>query len=63
MLEPVAPICKWLKQFDVYTQLVYTTRLVAAPEWRNWQTRTTQNRVSYALVGSIPTSGIQQVTL
>ncbi len=28
------------------------------PEWRNWQTRTTQNRVSYALVGSIPTSGI-----
>ena len=27
------------------------------PEWRNWQTRTTQTRVSLALVGSIPTSG------
>jgi hypothetical protein len=27
------------------------------PEWRNWQTRATQNRVGFALVGSIPTSG------
>jgi hypothetical protein len=31
---------------------------VLTPEWRNWQTRATQNRVGLALVGSIPTSGI-----
>ncbi len=30
----------------------------AAPEWRNWQTRQTQNLVQVTLgVGSIPTSG------
>ena len=28
------------------------------PEWRNRQTRATQNRVGLAHVGSIPTSGI-----
>ena len=33
--------------------------LLFAPKWRNWQTRTTQNRVGYALVGSIPTFGIR----
>ncbi len=27
------------------------------PKWRNWQTRTTQNRVGFAHVGSIPTFG------
>ena len=49
----------WPKQFDVYDRLVYTyTRLGHSPEWRNWQTRTTQNRVGSSLVGSIPTSGI-----
>ena len=27
------------------------------PEWRNWQTRTTQNRVPYGNEGSIPSFG------
>ena len=27
--------------------------------WRNWQTRTTQNRVGFARVGSTPTIGIE----
>ncbi len=27
------------------------------PEWRNWQTRTTQNRVGNPRVGSTPTFG------
>ena len=27
------------------------------PKWRNWQTRTTQNRVPFGYVGSIPTFG------
>jgi hypothetical protein len=29
------------------------------PMWRNWQTRTTQNRVGFARVGSTPTIGIE----
>jgi hypothetical protein len=33
-------------------------KIRALPEWRNWQTRTTQNRVGFAHVGSIPTFGI-----
>jgi hypothetical protein len=27
------------------------------PEWRNWQTRTTQNRVPFGNEGSIPSFG------
>jgi hypothetical protein len=27
------------------------------PEWRNWHTRTTQNRVPYGNEGSIPSFG------
>jgi septal ring-binding cell division protein DamX len=27
------------------------------PVWRNWQTRTTQNRVPKRIVGSTPTTG------
>lgn len=27
------------------------------PAWRNWQTRTTQNRVPFRSVGSIPSAG------
>jgi hypothetical protein len=35
----------------------------AAPEWRNWQTRGTQNPESFqARVGSIPTSGTKNST-
>ena len=30
------------------------------PEWRNWYTRTTQNRVGNPCVGSSPTSGTKQ---
>ncbi len=30
------------------------------PEWRNRQTRATQNRVPLRRVGSTPTSGIQE---
>lgn len=32
-------------------------RSLLLPEWRNWFTLTTQNRVSLAHVGSNPTSG------
>ncbi len=35
---------------------VYFTR---QPEWRNWQTRTTQNRVGFAHEGSIPSFGTE----
>ena len=38
--------------------LVGCGKIRALPEWRNWQTRTTQNRVGFAHVGSIPTFGI-----
>jgi integrase len=35
-----------------------STRIIALPEWRNWQTRWTQNPVDRkARVGSIPSSG------
>ena len=32
------------------------------PKWRNWQTRTTQNRVPSGNVGSIPTFGIGMIS-
>ena len=34
-----------------------TTLLSPRPAWRNWQTRTTQNRVPSGGVGSIPSAG------
>lgn len=33
------------------------------PEWRNWHTRATQNRMSSGLVGSTPTSGTMELFL
>ena len=43
------------------TPLAGTTRAIsrAAPKWRNWQTRRTQNPVPFGGVGSIPTFGIR----
>jgi hypothetical protein len=43
------------KKVDQTFILWYT---LLKPEWRNRQTRATQNRVGLAHVGSIPTSGI-----
>jgi hypothetical protein len=40
------------------TESAFSRILIAEPKWRNWQTRTTQTRVSFAHVGSIPTFGI-----
>ena len=44
-----------LKEVDQNLIIWYT---FPEPEWRNRQTRATQNRVGLAHVGSIPTSGI-----
>src|SRR5512146_804572 len=44
-------------ELSTLTKQPTSSILLLAPKWRNWQTRTTQNRVGYALVGSIPTFG------
>ena len=55
------PICQYhhrLAGIDQKSILWYTS---CKPEWRNRQTRATQNRVGLAHVGSIPTSGMWAV--
>ena len=42
----------------ILSPLPWAAEILNKPEWRNWQTRTTQTRVGLAHVGSIPTSGI-----
>ncbi len=56
--DPAAPFQPgWIvgAVVDQNSVLWYT---FSTPEWRNRQTRATQNRVGLAHVGSIPTSGI-----
>jgi hypothetical protein len=54
LLHHVLPSRGIAKTVDHNSILWYT---FLEPEWRNRQTRATQNRVGLAHVGSIPTSG------
>lgn len=55
-------LCHEKYTFDGYPSTNYTVCLLlqsGMPKWRNWQTRTTQNRVGNPHVGSIPTFGTE----
>ncbi len=47
---------KWLQKDEVRGRINDVTDLLT-PKWWNWHTRTTQNRMGFARVGSTPTFG------